>query len=352
MKRLKSFALAALAVFVAIAYIPTASVSAQSTGSSALSIAPKKTYIMDPGETLEDTISIRNLDLSTDLNLNLKVIDFTYLDDSGSPKLLLDENIEQTAWSLKPYLKIPDSISVKPSSNGTVKISLSIPKNLGAGSYYSAIIYSTGAPDGGNVGLSASGVTLVFVTVPGKVKEDLRLKKFGPYNPDKTYGDGYSFITGTEPKYMGYTIENLGNITAAPVGSIQIKNLFFGQTINLEDVNPKKSLALIGQTRTFDACIKLETNQKSESNTTRECVSPGLWPGLYKASIDLFYGQNGNNTNEITKTSYFWYLPLWFIIIVLILTLIIAFFIWRLVVMLKSKTRAPRGRRSSLMRRR
>lgn len=352
MKRFKSIVLAALAILVAAAYIPTPTANAQSTGSSALSITPKKNYVIDPGDSVKDTLSIRNIDTTDNLNLNLRVIDFTYTDDGGTPKLLLGDDIEPTAWSLKPYLKVEESVTVKSGTNETVDIKVDIPKNLGAGSYYSAIIYSTGAPDGGNVGLSASGVTLVFVTVPGKVNEQLNLKKFGVYNPDKTSGDGYSFITGTEPKYMGYTLENLGNITAAPVGTIQIKNLLFGHVNTLDDVNPKKSLALIGQTRTFDACIKIEKNS-DDSNSTGDCVSAGLWPGLYRASIDIFYGQNGNNTQEITKSTYFLYLPLWFVIVVILLALAIAFGIWRLTVAVKRKTNSPRGRKSSrLMRRR
>lgn len=350
MKRLKSILLAALAVVVIAGNIAPSVVSAQ-TGSSALSIAPRKDYIIDPGESIEDTLSIRNIDNAVDLNLNLQVIDFTYTDDGGTPKLLLGSDIEQTAWSLKPYLNVPEFINVKPGQNQTADLSVSIPDNLGAGSYYSAIIYSTGAPDGGNVGLSASGVTLVFVTVPGKAKEELNLKKFGVFNPDKQSGDGYSFIVGNEPKYMGYTLENLGNITAAPVGSIKIKNLIFGHVNNIDDVNPRRSLALIGQTRTFDACIK-KVAKNDDSNAAFDCVSAGLWPGIYQASIDLFYGANGNNTQEITKTTYFWYLPLWFVILVLVLALALAFGIWRLVAAVKRKTNAPRGRKSSRLMRR
>jgi len=350
MKRFKSIALAALAILVAVAYIPTLPVSAQSTGSAALSIPPKKNYVIDPGSSVQDTLNIRNIDTTSDLNLNLRVIDFTYTDDSGTPKLMLDQNLEPTTWSLKSYLQVPESVSVKPGQSKSVDLKVSIPSKLGAGSYYSAIIYSTGAPNGGNVGLSASGVTLVFVTVPGKVNEDLTLKNFGAYNPDKQSGDGFMFITGTEPKYMGYTLENKGNVTEAPVGTITLKSMF-GQQYSITDVNTSKSLALIGQTRTFSTCIKLE-KQGPEANNTPTCVSAGLWPGFYTASLDIFYGQNGNNTQEITKTTVFWYLPLWFLVVVLILALIVAFTIWRLVVAVKRRTNAPRGRKSSRMMRR
>lgn len=352
MKRLKSILLAVVAVFLVAANIPVMSASAQSAGSASLSITPKKSYVIDPGGSIKDTLSIRNIDTTSDLNVNLRVIDFTYTDDSGTPKLLLDQNAEPTTWSLKSYLSVPKTATVKASGGKTFDIGISVPKNLGAGSYYSAIIYSTGAPEGGNVGLSASGVTLVFVTVPGQVKESLKLTKFGLYERDARK---YQFITGVEPLTLGYTLENSGNITEAPVGSIKLTSMF-GQSYTITNVNPSKSLALIGQTRTFTACIKLKTdNPQSESTNAADastCVSPGLWPGAYNASIDLFYGQNGNYTKEITQNTVFWYLPLWFVVAVVLLVLIVAFAIWRLVVAIKRRTNMPRGRKSSRMMRR
>ncbi len=328
MNRFKSIVLAALAVLLIGTLAPTATASAQS---SALSIAPKKNYLIEPGETVEDKLSIRNVDGNSDLNLNLRVIDFSYTDDTGTPKLMLDENAEPTQWSLKSYLKVPESTSIKAGGSESFDISVTIPENLGAGSYYSAIIYSTGAPEGGNVGLSASGVTLVFVTVPGTVHEDLTLKKFGAYNPTTK---NYFNFTSNEPTVVAYTLENKGNITEAPVGSIKLRDMF-GREYNIANVNPSKSLALIGQTRTYQACIKL-VSQTPDFNGSEAlgntCTSAGLWPGLYTASVDLYYGQNGNMTKEITGTSYFWYLPLWFIVLVSIILLIIAFYIWRIVV--------------------
>lgn len=335
MKRFKSIVLATLAVFVVVGVIPVTPASAQS--SSALSIAPKKTYVIEPGKSIDDKLSIRNIDANSTLSLNMRVIDFTYTDDGGTPKLNLDPNAEQTAWSLQPYMQVPESVKVKPGSSQSVDVKISIPKNLGAGSYYSAIIYSTGAPDGGNVGLSASGVTLVFVTVPGKVNESLNLKKFGPYDASKRGDKGYSFITMNEPQVMGYTLENKGNVTEAPVGTIKLKDMF-GHEYTINDVNTTKSLALIGQTRTFQACIKTMA-QRADFNGVKtdatNCTSPGLWPGFYNASIDIFYGQNGNNTQEITKNTVFWYLPLWFIIAFIIVLLIIAYFVWRIVVVIR-----------------
>lgn len=339
MKRFKSIVLTALAMLLVATYAyPAHQANAQS--SAALSIAPKKNYIIDAGDSIKDTLLIRNIDTSNELQLYLRVIDFTFTDQGGTPKLFLDPNEPQKTWSAKPFMNVPKSVTVPAGGNKSVDISVNIPGNQGAGSYYSAIVYSTTAPDGGNVGLAASGVTLAFISVPGQVKEELLLKKFGAYDINAQGGEeGYRYIMGDEPKQLAYTIENRGNVTASPVGSITIRDIFGRETV-VGDINTNESLALIGQTRTFTACIKVEevaVNLQGSNAPANRCASPGLWPGLYTASLDLFYGQNGNNTNEIVKTTHFWYLPLWFIIVVIILVLAIAFGVWRVVRKIKAR---------------
>jgi hypothetical protein len=332
MKSLKSIMLMALAVLVTVACVPAASVSAQS---SSLSIAPKKNYLIEPGGTTKDKLTVRNLDNTSDLELYLRVVDFTYTDESGTPKLLLDTDAELTTWSLRSYMNVPESISIPKGKSASVDISVSMPKGIGAGSYYSAIVYSTSAPDAsgnGNVGLAASGTTLAFVTVPGKMNEDMVFTKLGAY--DKV-SRKYTYIATNEPQVIGYTLENKGNVAEAPVGSMTLKNLLFGFEYRIPQVNPSKSLALIGQTRTFEACVKTASQEKNftgDTNEGNQCVSAGLWPGLYSVNAELFYGQNGNLTKELHKNAYFWYLPLWFIVILAILALVVAFYVWRIVV--------------------
>lgn len=335
MKRLQGIVLAAMAVLVTVGLIMPAS-TASAISSAALSIVPKKNYVIEPGKSVQDKLIIRNLDNTQPLELTLRVVDFTFTDDGGTPKLFLDSNAPQTTWSLKPFMTVPKTVSIPPNGSKSVDMSVSIPAKHGAGSYYSAIIYSSGggSTDGGNVGLSASGVTLVFTSIPGKVSEDLKLDKFGAYTPPTpTQKAHYSYFNLNEPTQMAYTLKNNGNVTEAPAGTITLKNMF-GKTYTIDNVNPSGSLALIGQSRTYTACIKLKSQSvdfngsKTEAN---QCVSAGLWPGRYTASADLFYGQNGNNTQEVKGTASFWYLPAWFLIVVLVLLLVIAYFVWRIV---------------------
>lgn len=350
MKRLISIFMATFVVLALAAWLlPAQPVKAAS--SSSLSIVPKKNYVIEPGESVDDKMTIRNLDPSSSLELTLRVIDFTFTDDGGTPKLMIASDAQQTAWSLKPYITVPETVTIAPNSSKTIDMSVSIPANHGAGSLYSAILYSSGTPDGSNVGLSASGATLVFATIPGQVNENLKLQQFGAYRPaTATDKAGYMFATTNEPQNIGYTLKNNGNVTEAPVGSIVLKNLFFGRELTIDNINPSGSLALIGQTRTFTACIKLQTKDVSLSGTTtpaNTCTSPGLWPGLYHATLDAFYGQNGNKTQEIVKTVSFWYLPIWFLMIVIFVVAVLTYVIWRTVNKIRNKYFGPRFKKSS-----
>lgn len=347
MKRFQSIVMASFAAFLAVACVLPAA-SAAAVSSSALSIVPKKNYTVEPGKSVKDTLTIRNLDSDLPLDLSLRVVDFTFTDDGGTPKLMLAEDAPLTTWSLKPFMNVQKTVTIPPNSSKSVDMSVTIPANQGAGSFYSAIVYSSGEPtDGGNVGLSASGVTLVFTSIPGEVNEDLTLKKFGAYRQTSTAGEnGYEFITTTEPLHMAYTLENKGNVTESPVGSIKLRHMF-GQEIVINDVNPNDSLALIGQTRTFTACIKQQSQQVDFNGTrseARECVSPGLWPGIYTATLELYYGQNGNKTQEIIKNAIFIYLPLWFIMVSLVVLAVLAYFITKLVRKIRRYLYGPQGR--------
>lgn len=345
MKRLLSVAMAlSMATVLCIANIGAPAASAVS--SSALSIAPKKNYVIDPGDSVKDKLTIRNLDGTAPLELTLRVVDFTYTDDGGTPKLFLDPKAEQTTWSLRPYIKLPETVTVPAGGTKSVDMSVTIPQKRGAGSLYSAIVYSTGsggAENMSNVGLSASGVTLVFTSIPGKVNEDLQIEKFGPYSKESR--DYMGYIMAAEPQAMAYTLKNNGNVTEAPVGSITLKG-WFGKEYKINEVNPAKSLALIGQTRRFETCIKAkEQEEKRDSNVTpTTCISAGLWPGYYTATADLYYGQNGNMTQEIIKTVGFWYLPWWFIAICMVVLAAAVFYIWKLVRKIRGAIYGPQGK--------
>lgn len=334
MKRIKSIVMAALVMLATATSVLTTLPASADNSSASLSIAPKKQYVIKPGQSVKDTLEISNLDDSASLQLSMQVVDFSYTDNSGTPKLLL-KGEAQTPWSLKSFIDLPQTETIAPGKTVSVPMSISVPSNLGAGSYYSAIMYSAGNPSGGNVGLSASGVTLVFVTVPGKVKEGMQLKNLGAYTlpvPPQNQASNFSYFNVDEPLAIGYELQNEGNVFESPAGTITVKYMF-GKTYTISNINPVGSLALIGQDRVFTACLKLQSqdvNLNGASAQTNTCTSPGLWPGYYSVELDAYYGQNGNQTQEVIGHAGFWYLPLWFIITAIVVLLLIAYFVWRI----------------------
>lgn len=343
MNRLRSIVLVVLAAAVTVGYavlLPLSTAEAQ--GSAALSITPRKDYTIEPGRGIEDTLTIRNLDRERELFLSLRVVDFSSTDETGTPKLFLDEDAPQTTWSIKPFINVPDSLTVEPGGSASVDFSIDIPEGQGAGSFYSAIVYSSSASEGGNVGLSASGVSLVFVNIPGETDEHLELKGLGIYN---TETKKYQRFTQKLPTRISYTLDNQGNVVEAPTGSITLRDIF-GRETTINDINPSKSLAIRGQTRTFDACIVLTKQEVNFSGSREEATtcSPdsGLWPGIYRVSLSAFYGQNGNVTKDLNGNSWFIYAPWWFILAVIAVLSYLAFRIWRIVRYIKSR-RSNRG---------
>ena len=331
MKRTISFLGASLALLVLL--VGVAPASAATSGSSGLSITPRKDYVINPGKTVHDKLRIGNLSGSDDLKVSLRLVDFTFTNESGTPKLFLADNAPQTAWSLKPFTTLPKSVVVPAGQTKLVNYSITIPKNQGAGSYYSAVMYQAGGTGAGNLSLNASGVSLVFVSVPGIVHEDLQVKKLGAYaSEDNGVTGKFIFIAlGNAPKMIGYTVKNGGNVAEAPAGSLTLKDMFGRQIKTVSSTNVNSSLALIGQTRLFTTCIKT-VQQKIQleggTSTNTACTNPGLIPGRYTVSLDLFYGQNGNQTKEVTATASFWYLPWWFLIAIAVVILLIVWFVF------------------------
>ncbi len=354
MKRFFTYIGAALVVLFSV--IAAAPVSAQQTsgGSSGLSITPRKNYVIKPGQTITDTLTVGNLDHTNDLNLTLRMVDFSFMDQTGSPKLYLGQNTPQTTWSLKPFTKLPPTTVVSAGQTKTLQYTISIPANQGAGSYYSAIQYQTGSPNSNNVNLSASGVSLVFVSVPGIVNENMELKKMGAWvSQDGGTTGSYTFInTNGAPDRIAYTLKNNGNVAESPSGSVVLKN-FLGKTVKtIDNINPNSSLALIGQTRLFTTCIKSakeNVNFQGASTQKNTCTASGLSPGRYTAELSVYYGQNGNQTKEIAGVATFWYLPWWLIIAIIVVIAAIIGFVWWLVAKIrkakKGGSKNRRGRR-------
>lgn len=322
---------AGLVVAVFVLFTATSVGAQQSNG---LGVDPRQDFTVQPGKTVSDTLYISNLSLSQDLQVNIRLVDFGSSNETGTPALFLADNAPQTPWSLKPFAKVQSSVRIAKGKSANVPITITIPANQGAGSYYSAVEYTAQNPETKErVNISASTASLVFVTVPGEAKEKLQLKQFGTYeSPEKGEGWFKSFFWDTSPKEFAYRLQNSGNVAEQPSGSLVVKNMF-GRTVKeIEDANPKKQLVLLGQTRRIQVCIKSSvlTSKAPGSQEAQQtvCDDAGLLPGRYKAQIALYYGLNGNSTQEILGTTTFWYIPWWSVVILAVLIFIVVGLIW------------------------
>lgn len=328
-----------VAVFAVTAMFVVTQLGQVSGQSNALAIQPRKDYNLNPGQSVQDTLTITNQNRDEPLNLNLNVVDFEARDETGSP-LLLPTSRDRTAWSLKNFIDMPDRVTINPGETVRIPLVIEVPAGTGAGSYYSAIQYSAVSPSGdgpGNIAnISASGASLIFVKVPGQAKQQLTFMQFGAFAPSAGGNDGSfkGLYFGERPRVMAYRLRNDGNIAEQPNASIQIKN-FSGEVVyTVSDANPKDQLALRGQVRRFDACINPENKvQTTETGTDINSLVCGdtekLSPGRYTAELTILYGENGNETREITARATFWYLPWWFVgLVVLGIAIVAGVVVW------------------------
>lgn len=329
-----------------ITVVSVAAPNAAFAASNAIGVNPRRDYVIQPGDKINDTLSVTNLNKQDDLTIKIQVIDFGAQNETGAPALMLNAK-QPTKWSLKPYLTISGQYTIGAGKSVDVPFSIAIPKNLGAGSYYSAIRYSAVNPQTGeNLNLTSSAATLIFVRVPGQAKSSLTLEQFGAFTPDKNQVDGVfgSFYSATKPKYLSYRLRNNGNVAEQPKGSILIQNMFGKQVKLIQNANPNNNLVLLGQTRRIDVCINEDRKQVKDPTTNSTvdkvtCNNPNLLPGRYTVKLDLLYGDSndGNSTQEIRTTATFWYLPVWFIIAVVAAIAIIAGIIYWIIRKIKNR---------------
>jgi hypothetical protein len=328
-------------IILLVATVPLFLGGTASAASNGLGITPRKDYTIKAGGSVSDTLFLNNLSTTQALNVSIRVIDFKAANESGTPSLLLVANAPQTPWSLKPFISLPSTVTVPAGKATYVPFTIAIPAKQGAGSYYSAIEYTAqNAQNQQKVNVAASSATLMFVTVPGTAHELMTLQQFGTFAPNLNDTTGTSpgifrnWFIGAQPQDIGYRLQNDGNVAEDPQGSITIKNMF-GQTVEaIEKANPSGSLALIGQTRLFDTCIvgaqQTITASNGQTVTDTICRSPGLSPGRYTAELGVLYGISGSNSQEVTGSATFWYLPWWSVVVIVFILLVLFFFAGKL----------------------
>lgn len=254
-----------------------------------LRISPTRTELtLNPGESKEFDVTVENIS-GGPLVATPFVNDFIPSEDeSGSPKILAEDDIENTPYSIKSFIQPLVSVPLKPGEKHDYTVIATAPKEIGPGAYYGALRFSTGAENNGegNIGLVANVASLVLINVTGDVVENVSLEEFAAIKGGKT-----SSIFESRPDKILVRLKNNGNTFAKPFGKVTVKN-WRNQVVGVIEINntdPKGNI-LPNSIRRFE----VDFPQVSKY-------------GRYKLEANLAYGEGGGNLIPASKT--IWVLP-------------------------------------------
>jgi hypothetical protein len=215
------FAVATIASLSISGMAHAQSASSSNTGNG-MKVSPVRTDLtVKPGESQTVDISIENI-TSSPSKLKAIVNDFEAGDDeSGKPRILLDPSTSAPSHGLKQYVDKIDNFDLKAKERKNVKVRVSIPTNAAGGGYYGVVRFLPQDVEGDkNLSLSASVGTLILVTVPGNVKEQMSVASL---NVSRGEGKASNMFTSGSGLKATVRFRNTGNVQESPFGKVQLK---------------------------------------------------------------------------------------------------------------------------------
>lgn len=281
----------------------TQSILAQSAmGTTA--IPPRLEITAEPGQVVTKEIKVRN-ESKTQRTINTTIKDFIVTDDQGTP---IQVDSDDNRWAASSWLQVsPSKLQLKAGETKSLQLTVITPDDALPGGHYAVVLHTpqneitlseTGSAIETNVG------TLVYITIPGDIKESARVKDFSA-----------PFFSEYGPIDFKAVVTNLSDIHIAPIGSVSITNLLGSKTADLA----------IPETNIFPYTSR-------NLNTT---LNKKWLFGRYKAQLLAGYGTTGN---ALTATLYFWVVP-WRLIITLVAIIVILLI---LIYLAKKKKDSPK----------
>jgi hypothetical protein len=292
------------------------STAQESKGGSGLSISPTRTELsLAPGTADKVVVSLKNI-TSGKIIAKTFVNDFEPDNETNAPKLITDPE-KKSAASISAFLSGITDIELEPGESKDITVDVSIPENAAPGGYYGALRFQAvpvnsddTQSSGSEVSLTANLLSLVLIEVPGDIKQKVEVSSVKAYLNAKKG----SFFT-SKPNFVGVEIKNQGNSFVKPFGRVVVKNMSGKEIFNYELNNSDpRSNVLPESTRIFkDKIVNVEKRTINDKEVTEE-TSPITVPGRYTIAADVSYGAGGE---VFTVTSSFWYLPAWFLFVLL-----------------------------------
>ncbi len=295
--------LVAFAFIMSATLIPFVSAqnATQQTGGSGLQLSPTRTELnAQPGEQKTFSIILKNI-TQADVTAKVFLNDFESDGQSGTPQIVVDEKRERSPYTLNKMLRDLADVDLKANETKEIKLTVDVPVDTAPGAYFGAVRYAS-LPKGQElteaqrqVALTASVAHLVFVEIPGDVNEQIQIQRLEATRDGK--GGKFFFKA---PGQSSATVKNLGNGFSRPFGQVELKNMTGKEVAKYELNNTEpKGIILPNSSRTFT-----------------DDISNIKIPGKYTLSASVAYGNGGE---VVTYKSSFWYLPIWFVIIFVVL---------------------------------
>jgi hypothetical protein len=270
---------------------------------------------VNKGQTSTFTIYVQN---PTNIPVQAEAVvnDFrASSDESGTPSIILNNNATLPANNFRSLVDPISNISIGPNQQAAVNISLTVPADANPGGYYGAIRFvPLSSNKKSTVGLTASVGSLVLVTVPGNLVENLNLVQLSA----AANGNTSDFFTTGNPLSIVTRLKNTGNIYFAPFGKIQIVNMF-NKVVMRYEFNSEDGNILPNSIRRYS-----------------HILPEYHWFGRYKIEANLGYGSNGA---LLSDTATFWYIPTWFMVLAIIVIIALVALIYWARLKIKSKRR-------------
>lgn len=277
------------------------------SGASGLSISPLRQEItLSQGKAEKLDVTLKNI-TGVPIIAKVSIQDFQSDNVSGIPKIITDTKVE-VPNGIKKFLINPSDITLGVGQQKSFSIAVQAPANAAPGAYYGLVAYqavpaNSNTPGGQNkVALSAAVSQLVFITVPGNIQDRMQLNSIHIYS-DKDGNDEGLFFT-KPPKSVGIELTNLGNGFAKPFGQVSVKGTGGKEVLTYEmNGGIVRSIVLPNSKRIFKNDLK---------NIKR--------PGRYTVTASLSYG---SGSAILTGKKTFWYLPVGYLIGLLVIVVLI-----------------------------
>jgi len=224
--------------------------------------------------------------------------------------------------TLAEWMNVPaEQITIAAGQTTSVPVSIAVPQEVAPGGHYAAVMIGTNPPEGeDSLRIKTAQVitSLFFVRISGDVIEKGSIRSFA------------SASNFTETPYMDFSLrfENDGNVHLRPQGEIVITNMW-GKERGVIPINHKTHFG------------NVLPESVREFTFTWEGESVWLDFGRYKAQATLGYGLESKQF--VTRTDYFWIIPLQPLLITLLIIMSAGYVFSRLIKAYIRRTLASAG---------